>query len=71
MKNFLTVLDKPIDTRKLARRLSKENGLHWYFMESTKRPSVAVSELDVDRYIKLGFKIVCCFYNGHECHSTR
>lgn len=71
MKNFLTVLDKPENVRKIAKRLSKEDGLHWYCMENPKRSPVCVSELDVDRYIGLGFKIVSCFYNGQKCASTR
>lgn len=52
--------------RKIARRLSERDTFVWYCMDHTKRDPVAVSENDIRRYMRLGFKVACCFYNGKQ-----
>ena len=64
--SIITFLDKPETVYKLARRLSEEDYLIWYCMEHPKRSPVCVSEHDVSRYMRLGFKVECCFQNGQR-----
>ena len=59
-----TLKDKPLPIFSLAKHMSETEGGVWYVMMHNHYDSVAVSENDLARYMKLGYKTKCCFHNG-------
>lgn len=63
MLNF-TLKSKPIPIFSLAKHMSLTEGGVWYVMQRDRSEPVAVSENDLARYMKLGYKTQCCFHEG-------
>lgn len=63
MLNF-TLKEKPLPIFSLAKHMSEAVGGVWYVMLHDHCDPVAVSENDLARYMKLGYKTKCCFNDG-------
>lgn len=58
------VLDKPMPIHKLARTMSTELLEPCYIMTHDKRSTVVVTEENLSRYMRIGYKVECCYYEG-------
>lgn len=59
-----TLKEKPLPIFSLAKHMSEDVGGVWYVMLHDRYDPVAVSENDLARHMKLGYKTKCCFYDG-------
>lgn len=59
-----TLKEKPLPIFSLAKHMSETESGVWYVMMHDHYDSVTVSENDLARYMKLGYKTKCCFHNG-------
>lgn len=62
MKNFITE-PYPKDIRKTARRVSELTSGVWYVLRRGTSEAV-VSDSDLGRYLRLGYRVTCCYHNG-------
>lgn len=54
------------DLNKTAKLQSMREGGVWYVMKHPSRNDVVVSENDLSRYMRLGYKTECCYYEGSQ-----
>ena len=55
---------KPESVYKTAKRLSKNSYNIWFVMERKGCDTVAVTENDLSRYMRIGYIVKCCFFDG-------
>ena len=55
-------IDKQIEAS--ARRISSHTSRPWYICRRAGSNDVVVSELDLKRYMHLGYSVLCAYFDG-------
>lgn len=62
------MMERRIDrqTEAIARQISSREKRPWYICRRTGCKDVVVSEQDLNRYMRLGYKVLCAYYDGKQ-----
>jgi len=64
------LFDVPTDPKKLAKQMSYDLDTVCFVMTHEKRSTVVVTEENRGRYMRLGYKVDCCYYDGKRYQNA-